>query len=260
MKEQDVNNLIEKRILETKLQIIEKRFNYLLIITGALLTIFGVLIPLFVTNNSSQKIDKELENVRTELRLISGKNQEQLEKYSEVLNNSFEKFTENQTEYFSSTTKKIEQRAKNFEKRFNELADAQIKKPVLVCLYNGDEISNTTIYFTDKQKEAKINIKNIGDAIAKNITIGIYTNIRKEYFDSWHIFDFYFFNNQPNYKYAYKFKHRENELHLDPQNGLYIPFTILPHYNGATIPIILKVFYGQPEPKVYKFTLSHKTD
>jgi len=65
MDEKEIQDLIEKKLTDAKLDIADKRFNVLIVLAGILLTILGIIVPIWQTNTSTEKVEnaiKEFEN------------------------------------------------------------------------------------------------------------------------------------------------------------------------------------------------------
>ena len=45
MNDKEINEIVEKKLLEAKLQIAESKFHFLLYLAGGLLTLFGITYP-----------------------------------------------------------------------------------------------------------------------------------------------------------------------------------------------------------------------
>jgi hypothetical protein len=70
---EDLELLIDKKIAEAKLVVAEKRLNYLLAIGAALFAIFGTIIPLFLTEQSSDRVDRSIETMEKKFDELAGK-------------------------------------------------------------------------------------------------------------------------------------------------------------------------------------------
>lgn len=65
--------LIDKKISEAKLYVAEKRINFLLTIGTAILTIFGIILPMFLTFQSARKVDEAIQNMEQKFNESAGK-------------------------------------------------------------------------------------------------------------------------------------------------------------------------------------------
>lgn len=65
--------LVDKKISDAKVMIAEKRLNFLLAIGAAFLTIFGIIIPMFLSIQSEKKVDAAIEKMETKFNELAGK-------------------------------------------------------------------------------------------------------------------------------------------------------------------------------------------
>jgi len=124
--------LIDKKIAEAKLMVAEKRVNFVLAIGAALLTVFGTIIPLFLTLQSTNRADSAIEKM---------------------------------------------------ERKFEELAGKQLRKPVIACYVDGKPLANSIVRFDSSHRTKDILVKNIGNADANYIKVKLYINNYSYYFD-----------------------------------------------------------------------------
>jgi hypothetical protein len=71
--ERSINLLIDKKIAEAKVLVAEKRLNFLLAIGAAFLTIFGIIIPMFLSQQSEKKVDTAIERMENRFKELAGK-------------------------------------------------------------------------------------------------------------------------------------------------------------------------------------------
>jgi hypothetical protein len=69
----NIELLIDKKIAEAKLIIAEKRLNYLMAFGAALLTIFGIVLPLFLTQTSTNRVNQAIERMDDKFNELAGK-------------------------------------------------------------------------------------------------------------------------------------------------------------------------------------------
>ena len=72
MDKKEIEELIDKRILEAKLAVTESRLNHVLVIAGALLAVFGIFVPIWLTNTSTDKTDKAIERMEQRFKELAG--------------------------------------------------------------------------------------------------------------------------------------------------------------------------------------------
>ncbi|MFH1216486.1 MAG: hypothetical protein V1706_08290 [Pseudomonadota bacterium] len=123
--------LIDKKIAEAKLVVAEKRLNYLLALGVAFLAIFGTFIPLFLTQQSTNRADSAIEKM---------------------------------------------------ERKFEELAGKQLRKPVIACFVDGKPLANSIVHFDSLHRTKDIVIKNIGNADTDYIKVKLYIKNNSSYF------------------------------------------------------------------------------
>ena len=68
-----VEALIDKKILEAKLVITEKRLQYFLVLGAALFAIFALILPMYLTYQSTEKVDKAIEKFERRFEELAGK-------------------------------------------------------------------------------------------------------------------------------------------------------------------------------------------
>ncbi|MCK9295223.1 MAG: hypothetical protein M0P70_09060 [Desulfobulbaceae bacterium] len=123
--------LIDKKIAEAKLVVAEKRLNHLLTLGAAFLAIFGTFIPLFLTQQSTNRADSAIEKM---------------------------------------------------ERKFEELAGKQLRKPVIACFVDGKPLANSILHFDRLHRTKDIVVKNIGNADANYIKVKLYIKNYSSYF------------------------------------------------------------------------------
>jgi hypothetical protein len=72
MDKQEVEQLVEKRITEAKLAVTETRLQTLTWIASGLLALFGVIIPLWLTNRSADKVDAAVADMQKQFKELAG--------------------------------------------------------------------------------------------------------------------------------------------------------------------------------------------
>lgn len=220
-----VEALVDNKILEAKLTIAEGRVRFLLYVGAAALTIFGIILPLLLTSQSTERVDKAIERM---------------------------------------------------EDRFNELAGTQLRRPDLEGLIDGKALENTLLTYSKEDLCKIIAIKNTGDGTAENIQTRLYLDIEKHFKDGtdpwpgeyggyiWEILDI---KDEPGFLEG--FQYGGEVSFLDPKNSYTVPVcfgrSIHVTQDGKSwirikrasfrTPALLKIYYGQPEPKRIPFTI-----
>jgi hypothetical protein len=255
MDEKEVNNLIEKRILEAKLDISDRKFNYLVILAGGLLAIFGLFFPIWQANTSTEKVDKAIEEMRTELKSQSERNDSFISKYSEDAKSQLKEMAKIQTEYNVTSSEKIDKEILSFENRFKEMAGKQLRKPIMICNYKSNTLENCIIQFDKKTHQATLVLKNIGDATAKNIRIKLYINTDKNVHISGD--DYNRDSDEQNYNIVSNLYVGDFNT-IDPKDSQTFNFSISTEVRESLlIPALLKIYYEQPDPVRYYFTIKY---
>lgn len=72
MEKNELLNEIDNKILDAKLTISEKRLQFVIGIGIALVAIFGVLVPIWLTTQSTDKIDKTISKIEERFAIIEG--------------------------------------------------------------------------------------------------------------------------------------------------------------------------------------------
>lgn len=265
MNEKEINDLVEKKILEAKLEIADKKFNFLILIAGGLLAIFGIIVPIWWANTSSDKVDKSIALMNSESKSISETNQKQLEKFeaktdklTEQVQLKLKDILDAQNDNLKTISQNVDKETQQMENNFKELAGTQLRKPVLICKYGSDLLENVTVILNKKNEHnAVLELKNIGDAVAKNIRIRLYMNIDKDVSlrDGLNYGQHYF--DEKNYNKVCDIN-VYNFNSLDPKDSHTIDLGLF--YDGKEsleIPALLKIYYEQPEPIRYNFRIKY---
>lgn len=267
MNENEINELINKRITEAKLEVTEKRLNFLMWLAGAALAIFGVAFPLWQSNRSADKVDTALIQMRQEnektsevIRSESRTSSESLARAMPEIRSDLRADLDAQSQRQNIIANKVDIAIQDMRREFKELAGTQLRKPNLECFSDGLSLDGKIIQVLPTQENVRLTIKNHGDAPAKAVRIRFYTNIvtsghlRGDYTQWNEVSSF----DEPGYKYAFESQARS----LDPKEILPIDlFLILSEYSGVKTgdyPALIKIFYEQPEPRRYAFTIKIK--
>ncbi|HLO59816.1 MAG TPA: hypothetical protein VK179_13795 [Bacteroidales bacterium] len=252
MDKSEIELLIDNKVKDAKLDIADKRFNHLSLIVTILLVVMGIGIPIWQSYNSSERIDKALEDMRV---TMSDLKNDQKESSTEIYN----RLTENQEKFISLATSSIDKETKSMQDQFNELAGIQLRKPEIIVLYKGKSLENANILLTSKEKTAILELKNVGTATARNVYIQVYTKDETDLGFDW----LERYNNQYIDEIGYKviYSSYEAYAHLDPKAIV----TLQIEWNGnqkvnVSSSALMKLFFEQPEPKVYNFTFEYKKD
>jgi hypothetical protein len=208
----EIDSLVDKKILEAKLAIAEKRFNYLLAMGALLLTVFGIVLPMFLASQSTERVDRAIDRM---------------------------------------------------ESSFSQLAGKQLRKPEITCVVDGRNLQDSVLTFTQNSNRKIIEVKNTGDGTAEFIEVRLYVRKTDDsvlpptfldtLYDPWRQLH----NDEPDYTHAFV-KEIDKGVLLPAQSLL--PVTLVIYVNAekkidAEVPTMLKIFYGEPEPKRIRFGL-----
>lgn len=265
MNEKEINDLINKKILEAKLDIADKRFNHLIIVGSIVLTLFGAIFPFWLSSHSSDKVDKSLEILKSDFKDISGTNLKQIEnfdikfeKISDKINSQINDIITDQSNVFDNYSKRFDKESQLLENKFKELAGTQLRKPLLICKYNNQLLENTVIQLDISNRSIDFALNNIGDAQAKIIRVLLYLNSESNI----NIMGFGNNNNLNSDEKNYSIMGESNLIDdriIDPKESRSVNFTL--DYEKKpinTITALLKVYYGQPEPMKCYFKIQIK--
>jgi hypothetical protein len=152
---------------------------------------------------------------------------------------------------------RVDNAIQDMQKQFKELAGMQLRKPVLECFLGGSSLDGSILKFSPNLRDQNINIKNIGDASARNIKIRLYTNLTPEECNSFYGGggEWRFLNASDEPDYGCVFESYEQQP-IDPKESRPININLFNSFKTGNYRALLKVFYEQPEPKKYSFTIS----
>lgn len=208
MEKQDIEDLIEKKILEAKLiqaeaneLLAEKRLHFALWFGGAVLALFGVIVPLWPTNSATEKVDKTIQEM---------------------------------------------------EKRFSDMAGNQSRRPEIDCLFDGKNLENQVLtFFVVDDPTQILEIRNIGTATAQNVKIRFYVDSEKIInVNGWESV-----NPSTEKSYLKEFLSSYVSPPLDPKEVWNLGISIYSQGEELVAPALLKIFYGEPEPKSIPLTI-----
>lgn len=252
---------MDRKIAEAKLGVAEKRLQFVLWFGGIFLAAFGVILPLFQTSKIDdaikemrQEFNQTSQNIRTE----SSSNRDFLSNEMHNARADFRAEMDSQNRQLDNSGARVDNAVIDMQKQFKEFAGTQLRNPVLECYVGGSSLEGATIRFSKnnyKMNEGlSITVKNTGDAPAIPAKLSIYTNIFIGYESS--IWSFNGPSDDPNF--AYLLEHTFS-WPLDPKESRAIGFGGFvrdENLKTGNYPVVLKVYYGQPEPKSYRFTIN----
>lgn len=258
MEKDEIKEFVDRKLAEAKLEVAEKRLQFVMWVAGALVAIFGVFLPLWLTNRSSDKVDNALQQMRQEsnqtsqgLRTDSRASAESLDKAMLTNRADIRSERESQSRQLGNTVARVDNAIQDMQKQFKELAGAQIKKPVLELFVGGSSLEGAVLKLSPTHQTVTINIKNAGDASARNIRIRLYSNSTADcyYFGSWRLLPV---SDEPTYKCSFESYEIDP---IDPKESRPFNLPMANNIKPGNYSFLLKVFYEQTEPQRYSFTI-----
>lgn len=194
----NINLIIDKKLSDAKLVLSEKRLNYTLNFGGALIAIFAIIIPLYMSNQSELKIDAAINRM---------------------------------------------------ESKFEKLAGEQLRKANIKCFFESKSLEQLEIPFTDNHINLRIIISNVGDRTTDDIKSVLYIYDSTNY-----IYDYNSDGGVSDEKdYNKRFVYASYPNKIEAKNNYQLEI-VLTQANQSMVPAMLKIFYGDVEPYVAKFT------
>jgi hypothetical protein len=229
----EINDLIDHKVAEAKLDIAERRLHFALWFGGAVIAVFGVILPLMQNTNSSREISSAIE--KTELK---------------------------SSEASAEVSKAIEK----MERQFAELAGKQMLKPEITCFANGIPLERSTLTFSKTNSSYDFSIRNTGNGVATLIRVRLYLNVEDEisrkHFcgnvgnnSGW---DHAKFNDKPEYKCMLQhYIYEDRDDLIAPSDEM--TFSLVMNEpaelsDKIESPALLVIYYGATEPKEIPFT------
>ena len=216
--------LIDKKIADAKLSIADRQIKFLVSFGAIAITVFGIIIPLWQSFQTVDRIDKAIK----------------------------------------SGEAKIDQTIFKMESKFNELSGKLSQKPDISSYVDGSDLTNNIIHMSFKSNnEKEIVIENSGEGTAEFIKMRLYVDCPDDYFHSYFyiekpIREDYFHNDDPNYKWHYVYD--IDPLPFPAKDTILIRFRIGGMGDNlkeekTIAKAYLKVFYGESTPKKIPFTI-----
>jgi len=260
MNDNEMETLIDKKIADAKLEIADKRMNLVLAIGGGILAVFGVFVPIMLTIQSSNRVDTAVQQMRDDINNL-GRNQqmqtsastEKAEKATQEVRDQFRELSQNQARESGSAAARVEKAIQEMRSQFKELAGTQLRKPVLDCTVEGKALDGNLLTFSTKKNEYTFEVRNSGDAPARNIRLRLYLKIDKPFplfMGEWSELSY---SDEPSYTRVFEISRLAT---IDPKDAGTVTIQFLTEEKRQIhSPALLKVFYEQPEPKKYTFSV-----
>ncbi|KAF0143114.1 MAG: hypothetical protein FD122_72 [Stygiobacter sp.] len=257
MEQNEVELLVDKKVAEAKLEIAEKRNQFLLWFFGIMLTIVGVGIPLVQSNRSTDKVDQAILDSRREAKEI----RETYEKKAKEIEGDFQtkvkEVSAQQKESLSIISANADKTVRETKEQVQTIIGQQLAKPELVCLYKGETLEGKTITVDDASFLNKsLALFNKGDAPARNVTAILYLSGNTSmYIISGGVWNEREISEEKEFKKSYSYFGYIEIIDAKYSNPLNLELALEEGAKNAKEEAMLKIFYGQPEPTKVNFTI-----
>lgn len=247
----NVELLIDKKISDAKLLSAEKRLGFTLAIGATLLTVFGIIIPLLLVFQSSNKVDSAIQRMEDRLTQLT-------DKLSNKVDASGQKMEERFTVLSEMSSNRIDSSTERMEERFKELAGKQLRRPKLDCFVDGKRLAGSSLIFDPKTIKRFVELKNLGDGTAEQVRIRLYINhvddalVRDLGNELWFRSEV---NDRPDFEAM--FVYGKESVMIPAQGSITLPWWMQgPESRKTNIKTrgLLKVFYGEPLPGEFPFS------
>ncbi len=185
MDDKEIVALVEKKILQAKLDVADKRFNTLVILAGVFLSVFTIIVPIWQMSKSADEVDKALLKADQ----VIQKMEDNSSKTNEVLNSmvtEYSKVSEKLNEKGINISKDIDLKfdkasddnqkelagfSDRIEKRIESALGEATKTTKLKIMYGQDSLNGKIIEMNLKEGSSfdlqKINFLNAGDKVIR---------------------------------------------------------------------------------------------
>lgn len=222
---QSIKLLIDKKIADAKVMIAEKRLNFVLAIGAAFLTIFGIIIPMYLSQQSEERVDKAIEKMEAKFNELAGK---QLTKPEIAFSIDGQNLLNNVVRFDSDV----------------------IMTKTIVIKNVGDgtaEYISMRLYLTSEDDQL-VQIWPVG-----NFRFGDDNENPRLFFDD---FRFGGVNDKPEFKWFYRYDRKT--FILPAKDSFSTEFFLVNHHlikHDTKATAIIKIFYGEPTPIEVPFTI-----
>ncbi|MBK9982818.1 MAG: hypothetical protein IPP15_10420 [Saprospiraceae bacterium] len=257
MEEEQIKLFIENKILESKVEAAEIRSQTMIWAAGFLLAVFGIAFPIFLAydfrGDSKERIEYAISKMEIDFQDIKANEIKQQESFQKQIT----KFSTDQDQKNKEDLANIDNAIYNMQSQFKELAGTQLRKPILECFINGRPIEGAVVTLSANHANTVVEIRNAGDFPTRTIHVRIYTNSKNNGIvlgggdNDWFPINV---NDEPHYEKAFDATNIFSIL--DAKESQTVEFSMdVENSTDETIPVLLKVYYGQPEPQKFHFTI-----
>ena len=258
--EQSDEHLVDKKIAEAKLEVAEKRLQITIWSVGILLTImaaiFGMIIPMISANRNSDKVDEQIRWMQKEVETMKEKFDTKKTEYEGKFKSEVKEINSRQETSLGNISNNADKIIRETKENVEKLIGAQLTKPKLTCLYKGHEINGKTVSIV-RNDFPSFEIDNKGDAQARNVKVVVYTkqNSKINWFDGGHWLRRAISEDKD---YSQSYLYRNNIDVIDAGYSTSIEIEVEENAKPVKDELMMKIFYGLPEPTVIRFTLELK--
>lgn len=259
MEQEKIDLIIDKKIADAKLEVVEKRFQITIWSVGILLALlaalFGMIIPMVTASRNTDKVDEQIRWMQKEVDSMKEKFDTKKAEYENRFETTVKEISTNQETTLGRISNNADKMVKDTKEKVQELIGQQLRKPIMTCLYSEEEISGKTIrvedhYYDEDAQSGGGNINllifNRGDAPAKNIEILIHfkDNSSTGLQMYWSEIPT---KGEKDYKYSYKYDKPINKIDAKLSEPLSVGL-FFKDRKATTLDVLLEIFYEQPDP------------
>lgn len=243
----EIELLIDKKVAEAKLTVVENRLNHFIKLATIVGAIFGIFFPLWYSYQASNKVDAAVRRMEEK----TAKEFDRYDSLSTTITGRLDTFADR-------NTKRMDDSIQRMETKFNELSGKQLRTPKLVCFLEGKKLAGSTVILGPKRSRAMIEVRNNGTGTADFLSLTLYVEHDDE--DVQAVLNkASFFKQQTNDKPEFQAMYRHGHLPRLPAQdsrivGLFSDSLPLKKDKTRTR-VLLRTYCGEPIPDEFPFTL-----
>ncbi len=168
----------------------------------------------------------------------------------------------------SNSAEQAEKAILSMEKRFEELVGKQLRRPSIDCVYQKKSAEGQLVeeslegqsidFLVGSTSLPPIIVRNVGDGSTDEVCVRLYLDLALApssgaFMDWWSRLEHC---DEPGYKVAYEFLAFTTVLH--PQMSCSLGGRWGNFSRGDSVKALLKIYYGEPEPRIVKFSINFK--